>query len=235
MLHDSQQKLAPHASPEQIAQANQAALDAALAARLDQDDGLTPKQKFARETGDPDLMEQANAEALAQGIAASLDSHNGVPKSPRTSIPQEEFEAQLGLIAKLKVWMKKHGFDIKANNGNRNNCLIISMLQHATEDYDSNHQDRARHFKQKIVEWSQGKENSSSSLHSDDKLCRQLVDEINRTYFKENKDQYLRFKFVTADMDGEPAVREVGDGPRIAGIIDGGGHYEAYVKSGTEN
>lgn len=230
-LHDSQQKLRADASAQEIEQANQEALNAAIEASRSHDDGLTAKQKFARETGDPDLIEEANDEALALGIDRSLDSRNDVPKTPRKSIPTEEFAKQQGLIAKLKSWLKNHGFEVKSNNGNRNNCLIISVLQHASGNYDSNHQSEARHYKQKLVEWSGGKEKDSWGLYSDDDLFQKLIAEINRDYFKDQKTEYLRFKLVTADQDGNPAVREVGEGPRMAGIVDGGGHYEAYIKS----
>lgn len=232
-LHDSQAKLRPDASAQAIEQANQEALDAAIEASRSHDDGLTAKQRFARETGDPVLIQEANDEALALGIDRSLNPGNDVPKTPRKSIPAEEFTKQRGIIAKLKHWLKNHGFEIKSNNGNQNNCLIISMLQHATGNYDSNHESQARHYKQKLVEWSGGKEKDSWGLYSDDDLFRKLIDEINRHYFKDQKDQYLRFELVTADQEGNPAVREVGNGSRVAGIIDGGGHYEAYVKSGA--
>jgi hypothetical protein len=231
LLSEAQKNLHPDASPQQIEQANNEALEATIDASFFHDEGLTAKQKFARESGDPDLIHEADDEALAQGIQASMDPANDVPKSPRTSIPEEEIAAQRGIIARLKEWIKTHGFAIKTNNGNQHNCLIISMLQHATGNYESSHEDRARFYKQKIVEWSKGKEKSSSALHSDDELFRKLIDEINKHYFNDCKDQYLRFKIVTADLHGEPTVREIGEGPRVAGIIDGGGHYEAYVKN----
>lgn len=230
-LHESQRKLSPNASAHEISQANDDAMKAAVEASLTHDDGLTEFQRFARETGDPELMQQANDEALAIGIHRSVDGKHDVPKSARKSIPQEEFHVQHKLLATFRNLMKKLGFDIKPNNGNRNNCLIISMLQHATGNYDSNHEEQAKFFKQKVFEWSGGKEKSSSALHSDDALFRQLIDAINRHYFKEQKELYLRFTLATPDLDGKPTIREVGDGPRVAGIIDGAGHYEAYVKS----
>lgn len=230
-LHDSQQKLGQDASAQAVEKANQQALDAALKASLAHDDGLTAKQKFARETGDPTLIEEANDEALALGIQRSLDPGNDVPKSVRKGIPEDEFASQRGVIAKLKGWLKNHGFSIKPNNGDRNNCLIISMLQHVTGDYASKHAKEARHYKQQIVQWSGGKEKSSAALHSDDALTRRLIAQINKDYFGDRKEDYVRFNFTTADLHGNPAFREMGDGPRIAGILDGGGHYEAYVKN----
>jgi hypothetical protein len=232
-LHESQRKLRPEASDQEIDQANDEALQAGLQASLSHDDGLTTFQKFARETGNTDIIEQANREALEQGLQASRDHASAAKVAVRQSIPEEEFSAQRGIIAKLKVWLKRVGFEIKPNNGNSNNCLIISMLQHVTGNYASDHTDKARHYKDKIVQWSNGKETSSSALHSDEVLTRKLIQQINLDYFKNQQEKYVSFQFVTADMDGNPAIRVIGDGPRIAGILDGGGHYEAFVKSGT--
>ena len=231
LLHDSQKNLRPGPTAQEIEQANDEAIKAGITTSLSHDDGLTAKQRFARETGDPDMIQEANDEALAIGIQCSLESTDTVKKPARQFIPNDEFAAQRGVIAKLEGWLRNHGFSVKPNNGNQNNCLIISMLQHVTGDYHSNHEEQARHYKQQVAQWSGGKEKTSSALHSDDALTQRLINQINRDYFGSRKEEYLKFRFVTADLRGNPAVREMGDGPRIAGILDGAGHYEAFVKS----
>ena len=231
VLHNSQKALRPSATAQEIEQANDEATEAAIAASLTHDDGLTANQRFARETGDPDLIQEANDEALALGIQSSLEPADTAKKPVRQSIPNDEFAAQRVVIAKLKGWLITHGFSVKPNNGNQNNCLIISMLQHVTGDYRSNHVKQARHYKQQVTQWSGGKEKTSSSLHSDDAFTRRLINQINLDYFGDRKEEYVRFRFVTADLHGNPAIREMGEGPRVEGILDGAGHYEAFVKS----
>ncbi len=229
-LSEEQRLLTRAASEKDVERANDLALQAAIKASRQHDDGLTAAQKFARETGNADLIEEANDEALALALQASLDPANDAPKSARTSVPDEEFLLQRAVLDKLRQVLAEQGFVIKKNNGDSNNCLIISMLQHVTDNYESNHTERARHYKALVSQWSNGQEKSSSALFSDDALGKKLVEQINRDYFNDQKDAYLRFQFFTADLDGNPAVRTLGDGPRTAAIIDGAGHYEACVR-----
>lgn len=226
-----QRALGKHASRHEVDKANEAALEQAIDASLQHDDGLTAAQKFARETGDPALIQESNDAALALAMNRSLDPAQDAPKTGRSTVPAHEFRVQRGLIAKLKRWLVDQGFVIKKNNGNSNNCLIISMLQHVTGNYASNHTREAARYKAMIVAWSRGQEKSSSALFSDDALAEKLIDQMNKDHFGEQTERYIRFKFVTADLDGNPAVRELGKGPRSAGIVDGGGHYEAYLRA----
>ena len=235
-LHPAQQNLSTNNSADEIERANDEAMKAAINASVCHDDGLTAKQRFARETGDTALIQEANDEALALGLQASLDDSEAAKHTIRPSIPNDEFAAQRGIIAQLKGWLKNHGFWIAPNNGDHNNCLIISILQHVTGDYGSDHVQQARNYKQQVAEWSGGKEKTSSALHSDESLTRRLISQINWDYFGDRKEAYLRFRFVTADLDGNPAIRVMGEGGRIAGILDGAGHYEAFVPSdGNKN
>lgn len=210
--------------------ANDDALQEALRASLSDDgNGLTAAQIFARETGDPDTMRQANDDALARGIQASLEPDNAAPKAARNLVPDDELNAQRTLIDKLRDWLSSHGFDIRSNKGNGNNCLIIAMLQHASGDYHSEHAAQARHYRKLLAERSGGEEKTSNALFSDDELTRWLVAQINRDFFGSRHELYLKFRFVTADLDGKPAVRTTGEGSRVAGIVDMAGHYEAFT------
>ena len=240
-LHGAQSRLDKRSSAEDIERANQEALEAAIAASqladespqqltAAQEESLTALQKFAFETGDPDTIRYANDAALAQGIHASLDEETHGPRRPRATVPANELRIQHHLVAQLKQQLRNQGFDIKPNNGRMNNCLIISMLQHVTGNYDSNHEAAAKKYKMLLCDWSNGKEKFTSPLYSDDVLTELLIDRINYDHFGDQQDRYLRFAMVSPDQDGEAAVREIGKGQRIAGIIDGSGHYEAYVK-----
>ncbi len=218
-------------SPNKIDEANEKALQAAIAASL-KDDGMTAAQRFARETGDPDAAKWADDEALAMGIHASLNA-SSAPAALRTSVPNEEFASQRRLIGKLKRSLRAQGFRIWPNHGARNNCLIISMLQHATGNYRSQHSKDADYYKQRLVKRSGGNEHIDSPLYSDDALTRWLISEINRDYFGDRRDDYLSFRLVTAGLDGQASERVIGNGKRIAGILDGAGHYEAFTPRTT--
>ncbi len=226
----------------ELDQANDEALQQALSASLaHNDEGLTPAQRLARDgaltreqlsalqSGNPASIRKANDEALELGIAYSLASTTSAKTTPRTRVPENEIVKQRSLIEKLKDVLQKKGYDIHPNKGDQHNCLIISMLQHVTGDYHGEHTEKARHYKKLLVEKSGGTEKTSNALHSDDPLTRWLIETINRDYFGEAKDKYVKFKFVSADLNGEPAVRTIGEGKRVGGIVDLAGHFEAYT------
>ena len=182
---------------------------------------LTENQKAALQRNSAQEIEHANEEALQMAIALSL--------SMQKPDLDAEHKAQQTLTSKLKHWFNTHGFDVKTNSGNSNNCLIISMLQHVTGDYHSDHIDKATHYKKKLAEKSNNEIKTSHALHSDTELASWLIGQINQDYFGQDKDRYFCFWMVTADLDGKPAVRSIGEGQRKAAILDGAGHYEAVV------
>lgn len=182
---------------------------------------LTTGQRAALRSGSDEAIAYADEEALQMAIAASLSLENDALHAER--------EAQQKLNGQLRHWFDTNGFDVKPNSGNSNNCLIISMLQHVTGDYHSDHVDRASHYKKQLAQQSGHKIKTSHALHSDTALTSWLIDQINRDYFGQQKDRYFCFWMVTADLDGKPAVRSIGEGQRAAAILDGAGHYEAVV------
>lgn len=182
---------------------------------------LTTSQRAALRIGSDEEIAYANEEALQMAIAASL--------SLQSDSLHAELEAQQKLNGQLRHWFDTNGFDVKPNSGNSNNCLIISMLQHVTGDYHSDHVDQASHYKQQLAQQSGHEIKTSHPLHSDTVLTSWLIDQINHDYFGQQKDRYICFWMVTADLDGKPAVRSIGEGQRAAAIFDGAGHYEAVV------
>ncbi len=229
-------------SQAEIDRANDEALQQALRAslahhddgltaaqRLARDNAMTPAKRFALEARDQQAIQEANDHALALGIAASLSPETAPKKTPRTRVPDDEIVAQRELNQKLKDALQKKGYEIHPTSGSRHNCLIISMLRHVTGDYHSTHMDKAEHYKRLLVAQSAGTEKTSNALFSDDKLTEWLIATINRDYFGKQQDKYVKFRFVVAGPDGEPHVRTLGEGKRTGGILDLGGHYEAYT------
>lgn len=182
---------------------------------------LTTSQAAALRSGSEEAIIYANEEALQMAIAASLSLESDSLLTER--------EAQQALNGKLRQWFGTNGFDVKTNSGNSNNCLIISMLQHVTGDYHSDHVAQASHYKQKLAEQSGNEISTSEALHSDTALTAWMIGQINRDYFGEQKQRHVCFWMVTADLDGNPAVRSIGEGQRAGVIFDGAGHYEAVV------
>jgi hypothetical protein len=182
---------------------------------------LTVGQRAALRSGSDEEIAYADEEALQMAIAASLSLENEPLHAER--------EAQQKLNGQLRHWFDTNGFDVKPNSGNSNNCLIISMLQHVTGDYHSDHVDSASHYKKQLAQQSGHEIKTSHALHSDTALTSWLIDQINHDYFGRQKDRYFCFWMVTADLDGKPAVRSIGEGQRAAAILDGAGHYEAVV------
>ena len=182
---------------------------------------LTTSQRAALRSGSDEEIAYADEEALQMAIAASL--------SLESDSLHAEREAQQKLNGQLRNWFDTNGFDVKPNSGNSNNCLIISMLQHVTGDYHSDHVNQASHYKQKLAQQSGHEIKTSHALHSDTVLTSWLIDQINHDYFGQQKDRYVCFRMVTADLDGKSAVRSIGEGQRTATILDGAGHYEAVV------
>ena len=221
------QKAALHStSAQEIEYANEEALQMAIAASLstderDTDTAHTEQQKAALQKPSNKDIEQAEDEALQLAIALSLSTEQQDLDTGR--------RANQKLIDKLKHCLSTHGFDVKPNSANSSNCLIISMLQHVTGDYHSNHVDKATYYKRQLAQKSGEEIETSPSLHSDTKLTSWLIDQINQDYFGQQKDRYFYFRMVTADLDGKPAVRPIGEGQRTAIILDGGGRYEAVV------
>ncbi len=214
----------------ELDQANDEALQQAIrASLLHSDDGLTAAQIFARDTGDPVQIQEANDQALAQGIDASLETASTPKKARRARVPDHEIVMQRTLNEKLRHVLETKGYDIHPNRGNQNNCLIISILQHVTGNYHSDHTDQAKHYKKLLVERSGGTEKTGNALFSDDKLTRWLIAKINHDYFGKAQDKYVKFKFITANLNGEPGVRTIGEGARVGGIVDLAGHYVAYT------
>ncbi len=182
---------------------------------------LTVGQRAALRSGSDEAIAYADEEALQMAIAASLSLENDSLHAER--------EAQQKLNSQLRHWFDTNGFDVKPNSGNSNNCLIISMLQHVTGDYHSDHVNQASHYKQKLAQQSRDEISTRQALHSDTALTSWLINQINQDYFGQQKDHYFCFWMVTADLDGKPAVRSIGEGQRAAAILDGAGHYEAVV------
>ena len=221
-------------------------------------DFATDKQQAALATMNADSLQQADDHALAEAILASLGdlknkaspnsssvyssperqvaSHQSIKSnnSPAKSatVPQEYYDGSKAINLQLRNWLGNHGFDIIPNSGKNSNCLLISMVQHAKGNYSSEHDADVNGLRQTVKDYTKHHYPDNPSINdysllSDDDVTDMLVEKINLEI--PHVEDKLSFCFVTADIDGQPLWRRVGDGPKMAIIFDQGGHYEAVI------
>ena len=222
-------------------------------------DFATKEQQQALLSQHEQSLQQADDLALAEAILASLaeESRAGrvIAENPELSDTdastaeskdfsseglasntinpsQSHYEASRQINQHLASWFDHHGFQIVHNSGKDASCLLISMAQHATEHYESEHYDKVNSLRKTVRDYTEKNHPTTVSMNdyslfSDGKFMHHLVKEVNDTIL--NQDRKLTFWIATADLGGQPAWRKVGNGPRMAIIFDQGGHYEAVI------
>lgn len=194
-------------------------------------DFLTNEQQHALASGDVDAQQIADDAALAMGIQASLDemdkdkSKDKSAEKPTTrTITDSEFNAQHRINDKLGNWFAVRHMTVVPNQGKNQNCLLISLLQHATGNYHSQHEKAARDYKDILTSDSQGQIGKYDPLYDDTASITALIKRINETYQSD-----MRVDFYTADLNDNPAIRSVGDGKMPVIIFNQVGHFEAVI------
>lgn len=123
----------------------------------------------------------------------------------------------------LGKWFGTQGIQVAPNAGSGCNCLIISLIQHATGEYLSEHEDEARYFRAFLIE--RLKVSASGMLHSDDQACDELVKEINRIYGTSINPVFVMSTKEHAEPYVLPLIDFGGANPVV--IWQEGFHYEA--------
>jgi hypothetical protein len=218
---------------------------------------LTTSQQTAWRSGNRELIQAADDAALAQAIMASLaelekqqtqeDTTSeddliqaaitaSLKSSGKASSPadqQKNTEAYLDLQAQktagLRIWFDKHGFDVIPNSGGRsNNCFLISLLQHATGDYRSEHAAEVSHYRQQLMQWDKTIK-ANDPLPSSGKLIENLIELVLK-----DKKCNRRFAIAGPSLGSEPSWHFYGKGKDYAIIFDQSGHYEAVIPRQTK-
>ena len=224
-------------------------------------DFASKEQQAALASGDEAKIREANDRALAEALLASLgtassatapketDAEDGVsvpvkPGRPRPrsdalqvsvrySPSETEYEASRTQTIQLRSWLDHHGFDVIPNSGGKSsNCLLISLMQHATGNYASEHTAEVRELREALVKSSKGAE--SGSLFGDsssDSSLPWLVDQINEHYAVTGRK--LTVWMASAFIDGQPSFLKIGHGELPAMIFESNSHFEAAVPRGT--
>lgn len=140
------------------------------------------------------------------------------------SIPEPEYAGHRAATEKLRAWFTAHHFRVVQNLGENSNCLLISLLQHATGDYQSEHTRAANDYKALLASQSNGANRFSDGLFENTTLIARLIDQINADYGSD-----ISAQFYVGNSSDEPGIHTVGTGKRPVIIFDQFGHFEAVV------
>ncbi|MFM0646986.1 hypothetical protein PQR14_21895 [Paraburkholderia bryophila] len=111
----------------------------------------------AREAHDDRINDALSALKALPQSAPAITPWNRLPADIKAvySNQQWEYEQQATMaatdFAPTQASLEKSGFSVVKNNGDMNNCLLISMVQHATGDYSQPHTQRVNEYRQKLV------------------------------------------------------------------------------------
>ena len=219
---------------------------------------LTATQQAAWNSGDRHKIQAADDAALAQAVLASLsevetaqqqdnitteddliqaaiaESLKPSEKGASPVDPQHNAATYLDLQAQkttsLRTWFTQSGFDIVRNSGGgSNNCLLISLLQHVTGDYSSEHLVEVSHYRRELMRWDKTIK-INDPLPSSGKHIEDLIDLI-----LEEKKCTRRFAIAGPGLGSEPSWHFYGKGKEYAIIFDQSGHYEAVIPRRTKS
>ncbi len=185
------------------------------------DDFITPEQRHSLNSNNLHALEIANDQALAIAIQAS---ESEVMPLPTADSAAERLQSQFDISKKLRAWLDKHDYQVISNSGKNNNCLLISLLQHATGDYRSEHHEKAAHYKSILEKESNFHIGRLDPLYFDTHLIANLIHRIGKDHGRE-----MSVNFCFADADGNYAEHIVGSGNNTVMVFDQGGHYEAVL------
>ncbi|RQS41115.1 hypothetical protein DID99_36320 [Burkholderia sp. Bp8986] len=132
-----------------------------------------------------------------------------------------------GNSARNRQWLADNEFEAVPNSGSNNNCLLISLLQHATGDYGHDHNERVREYRKRLINEHLTAENSQLFfVESATKRAIELINSDHKLMYK------LNVTSIT-EVDGAIFTERIGgelsDNFREVAIWDQGGHFVAIT------
>jgi hypothetical protein len=142
----------------------------------------------------------------------------------RLAHESEAFETNRGLMTQRLL--SRHLHVVPNHGGQANNCLIISLLQHATRNYSSEHVNAAADVRRALAA-AHPTVSLDEPLHSDDAAARWLIEHVVQNHARGRDMQVF---FLEPGQDGQPIPRigREGSGPAV-GIANWGVHFEAVM------
>lgn len=165
-------------------------------------------------------------------VAKDDDPSSGKASQTSKSGPSSDFATRQKLdrenysqtTRQLGKWLNTQGITSIPNGGQgKNNCLIISLLQHASGDYRSPDPTVVETYKALLTKHGVG---PSAALLPDDAAFKTLITKINKDFDRDLKVYYIQanastdppYSFLECDIGSEPVV-----------VWDQVGHFEALV------
>lgn len=188
----------------------------------------------------------ADANALKAGIAESLSSlatftadHPLTQKQSTAirSVQQSSMERQHAEQREhdklLKSNYAKKGYRFIDSKVADHNCLITSILQHATKDYGTNHQALAQEYRKKLNTHLQQNLTPAQKkkILKNDLLDRHHTDWLLKEIAKDPRfgNHDLTVEFWIANAEGEPTTLAYGGGKARVIIFNSTDHFEAVI------
>ncbi len=138
---------------------------------------------------------------------------------------KDNLTKRVGQNQTLIKWLDDSELKVAHNNGSGLNCLIISLLMHASGNYGNQHSDLAAYYREKLVQRFP-EIRVGEMLYSDNPAYKWLVGEINKDFRVS-----LDVQFIQSEENGRPyMIPAIQTGLNKVIILDYGGHYEAVYR-----
>jgi hypothetical protein len=223
-------KLAEYASPAQ-----QRALEAndAQSLQIADDEALAwaIQASLNEQAESPALQNKTPTDAIAEQIAndeaiarAMQDNKKEAKAADYNTFYNETRGLEYINSNKLRNWLNQAGYRIVRNSGKNNNCLLISLLQHVTGNYKSQHSEEAARYKAILEKESNGDIGQLDPLYFDTHLIEALIKRMGEDYGRE-----ISINLYVAYDNGKLSERIIGSGAEQFTIFDEGEHFEAVL------
>jgi hypothetical protein len=191
---------------------------------------ISSAQLKAIKSGNRAYVKEANKEVFN---LASFVSQRPLTKNQSEVISPAFGSQQTERDKRLVKKYEKKGYQFVQNSGKNNNCLIISLLQHITGNYKSNHDVRAADYR---IELDKKLKNSLNAKQQKAFKENKMLppDHITWLLGEMAKDKTLKYKNMTielwmANAEGEPVSFSIGEGKAKAIIFQRVNHFEAVI------
>jgi len=128
--------------------------------------------------------------------------------------------------AETLQWFEQHGISAAYNSGHGMDCLIISLLQHATGRYDRESEpelaELAGHYRSQLTQTHPEIEQGDRMLYDDEPAIEALIRSINRDYQAD-----MNVQLITPSVDGPVRFQGSALGSNPVGVVMFGNHFQA--------
>ncbi len=173
-----------------------------------------------------DTGRAGGAPAAVQGFAtaASVQPSDPLQRLRADMATQDHRDHLARNMAGTRAWLDGHGIAAAPNRGgNGVDCLIISLLQHATRQYGSEHAQLASRYRAELKK--AFPQVGNDMLLPDDHAFQWLVNRLNRDFGRS-----LQVQVYTPGPEGHPVMLpQIGQGSEPVAVLQGPAHFEALT------